>query len=427
MRARTAIMSEPSRSKDLESVTSRPPTSKANASTILLGVMSLVPLVLLFPLVTLCIHTERSGVWKFLWWAAWVGLAVTALVCLVMVWFGPYRWLPRRQATKGLATALVIIPAAVLLASMWYLADYSYAYLAEADAREVVDVQVDKLGDVTAQDGVALVALQPGAGHIPPTGNSTNGSVANGMLVTTFNYGCHGEHVPKMCCDVSMASHDQGSHCYNCSYWRYPDVCPGAELFLVAPLWQDASSTTGRPAAIVYQSRAFLFETEAARSAWSAAQQASAPAFTSELCRGGRLCAFVPRNAHVQAHWEQWHRDNSASVEEAAVGKHSYEGTPAGLSLRRAQDLAAAQMQALGRPGEQVPLLWVPADTHGSFAAWESKLAESERSGDVGTTLLYVAAGLFGLGALGAASWTHGRECWEASAAGAPEQPAASA
>eukprot|EP00408_Alexandrium_pacificum_P030776 CAMPEP_0171281414 /NCGR_PEP_ID=MMETSP0790-20130122/66391_1 /TAXON_ID=2925 /ORGANISM="Alexandrium catenella, Strain OF101" /LENGTH=374 /DNA_ID=CAMNT_0011750639 /DNA_START=190 /DNA_END=1310 /DNA_ORIENTATION=+ len=343
---------------------------------------------------------------------------MSATACVAVVWYGPFSWLPRRFSTKLLATACIVIPVGVLMASMWFLADYSYAYLAEHDAREVIDVRVDKLGETVAEDGVAMIALQPGMGYISPGDNATNGSDANQMLITSFSYGCHGAYVPKTCCDSGMMTSDQMSHCYNCSYWRYPDTCPGAELFHVAPLWQDSSSTSGRPLALAYQSRTFLFDTDAARTSWAATQQANPPTFRSELCRDGRLCAFVPKNAHVQAHWDFWHRGDAATVLDAAVGKHSYEGTSSGSSALRAQDLAAAVMQAMGRPGERVPLLWVPADTHGSFAEWEAKIEHSERSGREGTTLLYVAAGIFGVAALGAASWSHGRNCWEGSAAG---------
>jgi len=424
MRARTAVLSEAPSVKS-EGTIVRHPAANANAATILVGVMSLVPLALLFPVVALCLHTAGGSIWKLLWWAAWCGLAITAFMAMSIVWFGPFRWLPKRMRTKLLATVLIIVPAAILMASMWFLADYSYAYIAEMDAREVTDVRVDGIAAAVAQDGVAMIALQPSAGYIAPPG-SVNGSAANstGSLIRTFTYGCHGVFVPKMCCEAGV-THDFGSNnCQNCSYWRYPDSCPGAELFMVAPLWQDASSMTGSPAAMVYQSNAFLFDTLAARSAWVAAQQATAAPFNTELCRGGRLCGFVPTNAHVQAHWNSWHRDSTASVQEAAVGRHSYAGEPAEVALQRARDLAASRMQSLGRAGEQVPLLWVPTDTHNSFAEWESKLASSERSGDIGTTLLYVAAGLFGASSLGAATWTHGRACFEA--AGTTADPSAS-
>jgi len=422
------MMSERTNSKRGEDSASSRPSSNQNAGTILLGIVSLIPIMLLFPLVTLSIHTAAEGIWKFLWWAAWVGIAITALTCIITVWFGPYRWLPRRQATKALASACVVIPATILMVSMWYLADYSHAYLSETDAREVVDVRIDQLGEVVAEDGVALVALRSGEGHIAPGQNASNGSAS--MLITSFNYGCHGVFVPRMCCDVGGMVQDQVSQCHNCSYWSYPDVCPGAELFLVAPLWHDAASISGRPAAVAFQSRTSLFETEAARSAWAAAQQATPPSFEPAFCRGGHLCAFVPRNPRVQAHWNLWHRGNAATVEQSAVGAHDYEGATAVLALARAQDLAAAQMQDLGRPGERVPLLWVPSDAHDSFSAWESRLAASERSGEIGTTLIYVAAGLFGVSALAAAIWTHGRACWESAGAGAgaaAAEPASSA
>jgi len=418
MRART-MLTLPSSGEQTEGDPCSSRRSGTDASTILLGITALFPIMFMYPLVTLCVNSSGSGVLKFLWWAAWVGLAFAALASILVVCYGELRWLPRRPAARGTAAAAVVIPAGLMMASMWFLADYSYAHLAEADAREVVDVQVGRLGEVASQDGVALVALRRGEGYIPPLGNASGGSAPNRLLVTSFNYGCHGEFVPKMCCEVGMGIvQDAANQCHNCSYWRYPDLCPGAELFHVAPLWHDQGSAGGRPAAIAFQSRALLFGTDAARSAWALSLQASPPAFASEFCRGGRLCAFVPRNVHVQAHWDHWHRGDAASVMSPAVGEHGYEGAPAPVSLARARDLAAAQMQALGRPGEQVPLLWVPADTHASFSAWESRLSESERSGEVGRALLFVTAGYFGLTALGSALWTHGRACVRASGKG---------
>eukprot|EP00930_Biecheleria_cincta_P029904 TRINITY_DN20745_c0_g1_i1.p1 TRINITY_DN20745_c0_g1~~TRINITY_DN20745_c0_g1_i1.p1 ORF type:complete len:390 (-),score=77.64 TRINITY_DN20745_c0_g1_i1:84-1253(-) len=340
----------------------------------LLSLLSLGPF--LWVMDTMSLQYSKDDAAATLWWITWASLLPIGVWCILKA---------GEASTSVVKPVLGMVCVAsmfgLLMSFMWLRASFSFAHLAENGAAEEVNVALDKLPVMEAKGDVASVALEAGQGFVQPT---------TVFQVHNFSYGCHG-HMASSLCRTSVSS---GGPRKACQHLEFPDECPGAELLMITPVWYDSSSVAGRPYALALQSRTFLFNNESGRGAWAAKHQT--PEFKSELCRNERFCAFLLSNAHVEAHWIEWHSEHSAAdVAQDGVGKHSYTVLSYKGSIERAKTLAKTQMQQLNMAGDYLPLLWVPGETSKSFQLWENNLQQSESLGRVGFIILIVFAANF--------------------------------
>jgi len=338
----------------------------------LLALLSLGPFLWVMDAMSLQYHNDEAVM--TLWWITWASLLPIGVWCTFKAGQTPII----KPFLGMLCTAVMF---GLLMCFMWFRASYSFAHIAENGAAEKLNVGLDNLPAMEAKGDVALVALEAGQGFVYP---------AAVFQVTNFSYGCHG-HITSSPCHTSVSN---GGPRTTCEHLAFPDECPGAELLMITPVWYDNSSTAGRPYALALQSKTYLFNDESGRSAWAA--NFGFPEFKAELCRNERFCAFLLSNTHVEAHWNEWHSVHSAAnVVQDGVGKHSHTTLPYEESMGRAKTLAKTQMQQLSMAGDNLPLLWVPAETSKSFQHWESKLQQSESLGRIGFIILMVFAANF--------------------------------
>jgi len=330
---------------------------------------------------TLCLNSYDNDAVEVLFWVSWAAFIPAGLGGL---------YISRRLSGVKSAVAMsgVGIMLGVLLATMLLRRSYAFAHVMEKGAAEKIDVTLDEVVDLVADDGVALIALKAGQGFARPQPLTS---------VTHFSYGCHGQWSYHDCHMTPQASKQA------CQEWIFPDECPGAELLMLTPLWTD-SSQTGQAKALAVQRRTFLFNNETGRANWEANH--SSIEFTAELCRDGRFCAFLLSNPHVETHWNRWHsKDNAMHVLHEGIGEYARPMILHDESMDRAKGLATDELEQLGMAGDHLPLLWVPADTHESFQDWENRLQTSEAHGHAGFVLLIVFACFFAVCGISLLIW----------------------